>query len=115
METYKEHIFVYGVFRDSSKKMLGECCFCGKANINGKLFRVDSFYPGFISTNDGSKVWGDVYLFDPLLLTEMDTYEGDEYRRIKVVTSSDVECWVYEYKYDVSNFTEIKSGDWHLR
>ena len=45
----------------------------------------------------------------------MDEYEGDEYKRVKIVTSSDIECWVYEYCYDTSNCAEIKSGDWYLR
>ena len=45
----------------------------------------------------------------------LDEFEGDEYIRTKVITSSDLDCWIYEYKYDVSNFKEIKSGDWMLR
>lgn len=114
MNGNKDYIFVYGLFRDQSKPMLGDAIHCGKSYISGKLFKVNEFYPGWISEGVG-KVWGDVYLFDSNLLTEMDIYEGDEYRRVKVVTSSDLQCWVYEYKYDVSNFLEIKSGDWHLR
>ncbi len=114
MNKKKDYIFVYGLFRDQSKPMLGDAIYCGKSFISGKLYKVDEFYPGWVS-GDAGKVWGDVYLFDSVLLQEMDTYEGDEYKRVRVVTSSDVECWVYEYKYDASNFTEIKSGDWHLR
>jgi gamma-glutamylcyclotransferase (GGCT)/AIG2-like uncharacterized protein YtfP len=45
----------------------------------------------------------------------MDEYEGDEYIRTKVISSTDIECWVYQYKYDVANFEEIKGGDWMLR
>jgi gamma-glutamylcyclotransferase (GGCT)/AIG2-like uncharacterized protein YtfP len=45
----------------------------------------------------------------------MDEYEGDEYKRVKIVTSSDIECFVYEYCYDTSNCVEITSGDWYLR
>lgn len=45
----------------------------------------------------------------------MDEYEGDEYFRTKVRSSTDTECWVYQYKYDVSSFEEIKGGDWMLR
>jgi gamma-glutamylcyclotransferase (GGCT)/AIG2-like uncharacterized protein YtfP len=109
-----EYLFVYGLFRDSGKNLLGECTYCGKSFINGKLYRVNEFYPGFVFDKK-SKVWGDVYLIDPINLTQMDEYEGDEYIRIKVRTSSDVECWVYQYKYDVSKFEEIKGGDWMLR
>lgn len=114
MENKKDYIFVYGLFRDQSKRMLGDAIYCGKCNINGKLWKVNEFYPGFTSGKEG-KVWGDVYLFDPSLLTEMDEYEGDEYKRVKIKTSTDIECWVYEYKWDTTNIIEIKSGDWHLR
>jgi gamma-glutamylcyclotransferase (GGCT)/AIG2-like uncharacterized protein YtfP len=109
-----EYLFVYGLFRDSGKNLLGECTYCGKSFINGKLYRVNEFYPGFVFDKK-SKVWGDVYLIDPVNFPQMDEYEGDEYIRIKVRTSSDVECWVYQYKYDVSKFEEIKGGDWMLR
>jgi gamma-glutamylcyclotransferase (GGCT)/AIG2-like uncharacterized protein YtfP len=109
-----EYLFVYGLFRDSGKNLLGECTYCGKSFINGKLYRVNEFYPGFVFDKK-SKVWGDVYLIDPINFPQMDEYEGDEYIRIKVRTSIDVECWVYQYKYDVSQFEEIKGGDWMLR
>ena len=109
-----EYLFVYGLFRDSGRKVLGECTYCGKSFINGKLYRVNEFYPGFVFDKD-SKVWGDVYLIDPINFPQMDEYEGDEYIRVKVRTSSDVECSVYQYKYDVSKFEEIKGGDWMLR
>jgi gamma-glutamylcyclotransferase (GGCT)/AIG2-like uncharacterized protein YtfP len=33
---------------------------------------------------------------------------------MKLRTSTDVYCWVYVYK-DISEFTEIKGGDWLLR
>jgi len=44
-----EYLFVYGLFRDSGKRVLGECVYCGRANINGKLYRVNEFYPGYVS------------------------------------------------------------------
>ena len=108
-----DYIFVYGLFRDQSKRMLGDATFCGKCTVDGKIYKVNEFYPGFVS-GDG-KVWGDVYLFDPNLLPQMDEYEGHEYERIRIRTSSDIVCWVYQYKFDVSKFEHIKSGDWYLR
>jgi gamma-glutamylcyclotransferase (GGCT)/AIG2-like uncharacterized protein YtfP len=108
-----EYLFVYGVFRDSYKRQLEQTTFCGKAYVNGKIYRVNEFYPGFIH-GDG-KVLGDVYLIDSKLLSQLDEFEGDEYIRTKIKTSTDIECWIYEYKYDVSKFTEIKGGDWMLR
>jgi gamma-glutamylcyclotransferase (GGCT)/AIG2-like uncharacterized protein YtfP len=114
MEIKKDYIFVYGLFRDQGKKVLGDATYCGRSSINGKLWKVNEFYPGFTKSNSG-KVWGDIYLFNTDLLVGMDDYEGDEYNRVRVMTSSDIECWVYEYKHDISNLPEIKSGDWYLR
>lgn len=111
---HKEYLFVYGVFRDYGKLLLADAIHCGKATINGKLYRVNEFYPGFIKS-DNDKVLGDVYLIDPSIFPNLDEFEGDEYIRVKVKTSSDIECWVYEYKYDISSFSEIKGGDWMLR
>ena len=108
-----EYLFVYGLFRDSAKNLLGPVTNCGKANIEGKLYKVSEFYPGYVPGN--GKVWGDVYLVDPNLFDKLDEFEGDEYFRTKVRTSTDIECWVYQYKYDVSKFKEIKGGDWMLR
>ncbi len=109
-----EYLFVYGLFRDSGKGVLGECTYCGRAFITGKLYRVNEFYPGYVPDKN-SKVWGDVYLVNPDNFTEMDEYEGDEYFRTKVRSSTDIECWIYQYKYDVTKFEEIKGGDWMLR
>lgn len=109
-----DYLFTYGLFRDSGKSLLGvDAIHCGKAWIKGKLYKVNEFYPGFVK-GDG-KVWGDVYLFNTENLSKMDEYEGEEYTRVRVRTSTDIDCWVYLYKYDVSKFEEITCGDWYLR
>ena len=113
MEKDKDYIFVYGLFRDQSKRLLGETVYCGRTYINGKLWKVNEFYPGF--TPGEGKVWGDVYLFDPALLPTMDEYEGDEYQRVRISTESDINCWIYQYIHDTIDCEEIKSGDWYLR
>ncbi len=109
----KEYLFVYGLFRDSARKLLGPITHCGKATINGDMYKVNEFYPGYV-TGKG-KVVGDVYLVDSSVFEALDEFEGDEYIRTKTRTSTDVECWVYQYKYDVSKFKQIKCGDWMLR
>lgn len=109
----EEYIFVYGVFRDSGKGLLENYRFCGKATINGNIYRVNDFYPGFVR-GDG-KVIGDVYLIDPTIFPQLDEFEGDEYVRNKIRTSTDIECWIYEYKHDISKFRKIEGGDWMLR
>jgi gamma-glutamylcyclotransferase (GGCT)/AIG2-like uncharacterized protein YtfP len=110
----KEYLFVYGMFRDSAKNLLGEVIKCGKANVPGKLYLVNEFYPGFVSGKKGI-TWGDVYLVDSDIFDNLDEFEGDEYIRKKIRTSTDLECWIYEYKHDISKFKEIKGGDWILR
>ncbi len=109
----KEYLFVYGQFRDIAKKLLKEHVFCGRATIDGKIYKVNESYPGFVD-GDG-KVFGDVYLIDGSVFPDLDEFEGDEYDRVRMMTSLDIECWVYKYKYDITTFNEIKCGDWWLR
>jgi gamma-glutamylcyclotransferase (GGCT)/AIG2-like uncharacterized protein YtfP len=108
-----EYLFVYGQFRDSGRSHLGNIVKCGKASVSGRIYRVNEFYPGLVE-GDGL-VWGDVYLIDPKVLPNLDEFEGDEYYRKKIKTHTDLECWVYIYKYNISKFSEIQSGDWLLR
>lgn len=109
-----EYLFVYGLFRDAARPLLGEFINCGRSCIRGKLYKVNEFYPGYIESNSGL-VWGDVYLINPEIFPNLDEFEGEEYTRKKIKTTNDLECWVYVYKHDVSKFKEIKSGDWILR
>lgn len=110
----KEYLFVYGMFRDSARSLLGNIIKCGKSSVKGKLYLVNQFYPGFVS-NDKGITWGDVYIIESNLLDKLDEFEGEEYTRRKIITSNDLECWIYEYNQDISKFKEIKSGDWMLR
>ena len=107
------YLFVYGLFRDSARNLLGGT-FCGRTTVNGKIYKVNEFYPG-ITLNKKGLVFGDVYLINEDVFPELDEFEGDEYIRTKVRTSSDIECWIYEYIHDTSNFKEIECGDWMLR
>lgn len=109
-----EYLFTYGLFRDAGKVVLGlDAVKCGKAYVKGKMYKVNEFYPGYVP-GDG-KVWGDVYLFNQDNLPKMDEYEGDEYIRTKIKTSTDIECWIYQWRFDVTGLEEIKCGDWYLR
>jgi gamma-glutamylcyclotransferase (GGCT)/AIG2-like uncharacterized protein YtfP len=110
----KEYLFVYGLFRDSAKILLSEVTFCGKATVTGSIYKVSEFYPGFVRDSK-NKVIGDIYLVDESVFEKLDEFEGDEYLRTKIRTSTDIECWIYEYKYDISKFNRIIGGDWMLR
>jgi len=109
----KEYLFVYGQFRDTAKSLLSNPIHCGRSSIDGKIYKVNDFYPGFVD-GDG-KIIGDVYIVEPETFKTLDEFEGDEYIRAKVTTDSGLECWVYKYILDVAKFEEIKGGDWWLR
>lgn len=114
MSNNKDYIFVYGLFRDQAKNLLGDAKLILRDTVNGKIWKVNEFYPGFVSGESG-KVFGDVFQIDNSVLPDLDEYEGHEYDRKRIITDSGIECWIYEYKYDVSEFLWIKSGDWYLR
>lgn len=108
-----EKIFIYGLFRDQAKNLLGKFTSLGRNSVNGKIYKVNEFYPGFKS--DVGKVWGELVEVNSEILPSLDEYEGHEYERVKIKTDSGLECWIYQYKYDVSGFKEVKTGDWYLR
>lgn len=108
-----EKIFIYGLFRDQAKNLLGKYKSLGRHSVNGKIYKVNEFYPGF-KPNDG-KVWGELVEVSSDVLPNLDEYEGIEYNRVKIKTNEGVVCWIYQYKYDISQFEEIKTGDWFLR
>jgi gamma-glutamylcyclotransferase (GGCT)/AIG2-like uncharacterized protein YtfP len=109
----REKIFIYGLFRDQAKDLLKDFKSLGIHSVKGKLYKVNEFYPGFVKGEE--KIFGELVEVDNSVIPILDEYEGHEYNRIKIRTLTDVECWIYEYKYDISNFKQIKSGDWMLR
>lgn len=115
MEKEKDYIFVYGLFRDHSRKLLGDTTHLGKSSISGRLYKVNELYPGFVECKNNYEVWGDIFQIENSVLPSLDEYEGEEYIRRRIKTTSGLECWVYEYKYDTKKFDEIKTGDWYLR
>lgn len=110
----REYIFVYGMFRDAARPMLGEIISCGRTSIKGSLYKVNEFYPGFVLDGDDT-VFGEVFLIDPIVFEKLDEFEGTEYTRMKLKTKNDLECWIYVYISSLDNCREIKSGDWLLR
>ena len=108
-----EKIFIYGLFRDQAKNLLGKFTSLDRHSVNGKIYKVNEFYPGF---KPGSgKVWGELVEINSEVLSDLDEYEGHEYDRVKIKTNEGIECWIYQYKYDIKDFKEIKGGDWMLR
>jgi gamma-glutamylcyclotransferase (GGCT)/AIG2-like uncharacterized protein YtfP len=111
METY---LFAYGMFRDVARDLLGDLKKCERTTVNGKMYWVNSFYPGVILGGD-DLVHGDIYLIDSNRLDALDEFEGEEYHRKKIITKSGKECWIYEYILPITGFKQITSGDWFTR
>ena len=110
-----EYLFIYGIFRDVASKFLAKSYFCDPAYIIGEMYKVNEFYPGYVSKSCDNKVFGEVYLIDESILPELDEYEGEEYTRKKIWTSLGFEAWVYEYNFDITSFEKVESNDWLLR
>lgn len=108
------YLFVYGLFRDAARPMLGKIVSVGRASVSGHLYRVNESYPGYVPSKE-SEVWGDVYRVDGSVLPDLDEFEGPEFERRKVTTSLGIECWVYVYKDPVAGKKRIRGGDWMLR
>lgn len=110
----KDYLFVYGLFRDSAKPLLGDYFSCGRASVPGDIYKVNEFYPGY-KVGNKSHVWGEVILIDQKVLPKLDEFEGEEFERQRIKTSTDLLCWVYVYRGDCTSFKKIKAGDWLLR
>jgi len=116
-------LFVYGTLRRGNgnrhaRLLEHSARFLGSARVQGRLFRVQ-WYPGLTLRADvGEWVVGDLFrVRDPMVLTELDEYEGsNEYRRVLttavVENGEETRCWVYEYVGPVKEERRIESGDW---
>lgn len=114
MENEKIYIFVYGLFRDQARELLGDFEYIGRAYVYGKIWKVNDFYPGFKRGGD-TKVWGEIFCIKKGVIPTLDEYEGDEYERKVIETSLGIDCWIYEYKYEINEYEFIQTGDWYLR
>jgi gamma-glutamylcyclotransferase (GGCT)/AIG2-like uncharacterized protein YtfP len=59
-------------------------------------------------------VKGEVFAADDELLEKIDAYEGEEYRRVRVVVEGEAagEAWIWEWAGEVPVGGRILSGDW---
>ena len=108
-------LFVYGTLRRGG----GIASFgrvIGPDKIEGELYDLNAF-PGFIQGE--GKVVGELVEIPTEMLSLLDRYEGVEgglYRRIRVMTESGQEAWVYELTgVPVQGLQKIESGDWFKR
>ena len=48
-------------------------------------------------------MWGEVVEVSDSVIPNLDEYEGHEYERVKIKTDSGIDCWIYQYKYDLTH------------
>lgn len=112
----QEYVFVYGTLRKigSNAWRMDGATFLGAATAKGHLYRVD-WYPAAIFDNSANSIIvGELYSLHLGQLQALDTFEGTEYRRIKisVTTTQEVYAWAWEYIEPIENLKTIISGDW---
>jgi len=89
----------------------------GPAWIPGALVALEG-YPGLIEgTEPSARVRGELWrIHDASVWETLDAYEGDEYRRIsRIVTTDhgrDAKAWVYLYVGSAEGLPRIPHGDW---
>jgi len=125
-------IFVYGTLRrDPAHEMFHllakSARFVGDATVPGRLFDLGD-YPGMVSSDDGNRVIGEVYEFDPAEwphgIRQLDEYEGcspgdpepHEYCRevvnARLENGETVSAWAYVLNRLPVGSREIQSGDY---
>ena len=99
--------------------------FAGRGTIHAALFDL-GIYPAAVPTNDGSRVWGEVYQTSdlPAVLATLDEIEGYQpnepahslYTRVETpVTLEDgqvIPAWAYFYNAPLGRAQRISSGDY---
>ena len=116
MEADRIHrVFVYGTLRRGAAQAgrMSDARWLGAGRVRGDLFRI-SWYPCVVLREEGDFVTGDVFAIDDDLLRKLDAYEGDEYRRVRVMVEGDTpgEAWMWEWAGEVPAESLIASGDW---
>lgn len=124
-----EHVFFYGTLmtpfnRPGRQRVSSMLRFTGRGTINAALFDL-GIYPAAVPTNDGSRVWGEVYeATDPgavlAALDEIEGYRANEPEQslyMRVLTNVTLEngtldAWAYFYNAPLGRAQRIESGDY---
>jgi gamma-glutamylcyclotransferase (GGCT)/AIG2-like uncharacterized protein YtfP len=114
-----ERVFVYGTLRrgGSNHYRMDGAEFVTAGTVRGRLYQID-WYPGLILEGNVDQIVGEIYQVSPSVLDELDSFEGPEYRRVRVDVAcagdhgSPLSAWVWEWLGPVDEVRRIKSGDW---
>jgi gamma-glutamylcyclotransferase (GGCT)/AIG2-like uncharacterized protein YtfP len=115
------HLFVYGTLRSRytnqyARRLAANATLLGEARVHGRLYDLGD-YPGMLlSAAPDEWVVGELYeLRDAALLTGLDAYEGDDFRRVSTTAmlggGREVETCIYEYAGSPAESQRICSGD----
>lgn len=120
-------VFTYGTLRRSAsngRMMETRSNYVGTTRINGKIYRVSSWYPGLRRdgfrntdpfTSEGPTVEGDVFeITNESLPSSLDSYEGYPhlYDRTLVETENGDRVWVYTIQDKPQEDRLIPTGKW---
>lgn len=116
--------------RPGRQRVSSKLRFSGRGTISAALFDL-GIYPAAVPTNDGSRVWGEIYeTTDPVAvlaaLDEIEGYRANEPERslyMRVLTDVTLEdgqrqqAWAYFYNAPLGRAQRIESGDYleHLK
>ncbi|MBP2321102.1 gamma-glutamylcyclotransferase (GGCT)/AIG2-like uncharacterized protein YtfP [Kibdelosporangium banguiense] len=101
-EDYPARVFVYGTLRPGASAWeLVEPWVDGEpypASIHGEVFDTGFGYPGLLRGTNEVPGWVLPLRTPGAALATLDSYEGDEYRRIRAITADGTVCWAYLWK-----------------
>ena len=125
-----EHVFFYGTLmtpfnRPGRQRVSSMLRYTGRGTISAALFDL-GIYPAAVPTNDGSRVWGEVYeATEPSAvlsaLDEIEGYRANEperslYMRVLIDVTLDggsvQTAWAYFYNAPLGRAQRIESGDY---
>lgn len=96
-------LFVYGtLMRGQVRADLLDGAPALPATTHGRLYHLPAGYPALVDVREGV-VHGELVTIDPAILTALDDYEGDEYRRVVRTVRSEAgaqEAWCYVVRAD---------------
>jgi gamma-glutamylcyclotransferase (GGCT)/AIG2-like uncharacterized protein YtfP len=109
-------LFVYGTLRSEfdnphARGLRDAARLVGRATVMGSIFQI-THYPGYRPDPPG-EVHGELYrLTNPnATLRALDDYEGPEYNRVTILTSTAETAWIYQFESQPPLSTRIASGD----
>jgi gamma-glutamylcyclotransferase (GGCT)/AIG2-like uncharacterized protein YtfP len=123
MGSLAQYLFAYGTLRQDYglallEKVAGQMVYIGTGHVAGQLYDLGT-YPGAVTTDsDAPVIKGDVFcLRDPeAVLSFLDEYEGDEYRRqvvaVNLGSGGQLMAWIYWYTGAADNAKAITAGDY---